>query len=558
MPNPIIQRELVGTLRTGKAVAIQIGLIVILTILVLLRWPSDAQVQWTHTEARDVLRIFGYGLMAIVMLMAPAFASTSIVKEHQQGTLALLIHSPMTRWSILLGKLAAVLGFVVLLLVLSLPAAAACYAMGGINFTDDLFPLYAVLFLTALEYCALGLMVSSHASSMDSALRITYGLVLLLSIVSVGPHFVEVGLMGSSGANVLNWLRSLSPIPAMMDAMAQSGIGASGIRSEVNLVGRFTTTSLVLSALMLWRTSGRLDTHILDRPRPAGTVTDERSKGVQIFRRLMYLWFFDPKRRSGLTGPLTNPVLVKEFRTRRFGRSHWILRMIGGCMVISLLLTLATAESVSDRSGNTGMIGSILVVLQMTLLILLTPSLASGLISAEREAGGWQLLQMTPLPARSIIFGKLVSVMWTLLLVLVATLPGYLVMIAIQETLWREITYVLITMVITAIFALLLSATVSSMLRRTAQSTTVAYALLLGLIAGTILIWLGRDSVFTKQTVETVLMVNPLATALALIKSPGFAEYRNLVPANWWILGGACIASLLLLLLRTWRLMKPQ
>ena len=57
--------------------------------------------------------------------------------------------------------------------------------------------------------------------------------------------------------------------------------------------------------------------------------------------------------------------------------------------------------------------------------MLLTPALAAGLISSEVESGGWQLLQMTPLSARKILIGKLASVVWPLLLILVSTLPGY-------------------------------------------------------------------------------------------------------------------------------------
>ena len=51
----------------------------------------------------------------------------------------------------------------------------------------------------------------------------------------------------------------------------------------------------------------------------------------------------------------------------------------------------------------------------------------SGLISSERESGGWEILQMTPLSVGVIIRGKLMSVVSTLALILCATLPGYLV-----------------------------------------------------------------------------------------------------------------------------------
>lgn len=555
MSNPIIQRELVGTLRMGRAFGLQLVLILVLLGLVLIKWPSDSLAEQSGAQSQQVLRVFVYGLLALVMLLAPAFPATSIVREREQGTLTLLLNSPMNRWKILFGKLAGVLGFVLLLMVLSLPAAAACFAMGGVDLRSTFGPIYLILGLLALEYAVLGLWVSSRAGSADSALRITYGLVLLLSIISLGPHYFFKESTFPLARHVCNWTRSLSPIPALMEAMGQSGLGSGGIRDRAPLLLQFTIVSLAVSFVLLLLTALRLDQRMFDRPRPAGKVTDERGAMVRGFRRIMYLWFFDPQRRKGLIGPLTNPVLVKEFRSRRFGRAHWMMRIFGLCLIVSL--GLMYFASMSSIQRGVAVLGAILVVLQMTLLILMTPSLASGLISGERETGGWQLLQSTPLSAASIIFGKLVSVMWTLLLLLLATLPGYAVLFFIDVGQWVRITMVLVTMVLTALFALLLSATVSSFFKRTAAATTTAYALLVGLVAGTMLFHLGRGSPFAISTVEKVLTVNPLAAALSLIGAPGFEDY-HLHWANWYFLVGAIVVCLLVLLARTWRLTRPQ
>src|SRR5262249_46346486 len=158
-----------------------------------------------------------------------------------------------------------------------------------------------------------------------------------------------------------------------------------------------------------------------------------------------------------------NPVMVKEFRCRRFGRSHWMLRLIAGCAVASLALSWLAVSGMQDWGVAT--IGGILVLLQVALLILLTPSLAAGRISSERESGGWQLLQMTPLSAGKIVRGKLLSVAWPVFLVLAATLPGYGVMIYLEPTLAPQVQRVLICLVLMAVFAVSLGAAVSSVFR---------------------------------------------------------------------------------------------
>src|SRR5690606_34562251 len=106
--------------------------------LVLVRWPSDAVVDLQGAAAQQVLRVFGYGMMAALMLLAPVFPATSIVKEKVQGTLALLLNSPIHPWSVVFGKLVGAIGFILLMLLLSLPAAAAVFAMGGVGLMDQL------------------------------------------------------------------------------------------------------------------------------------------------------------------------------------------------------------------------------------------------------------------------------------------------------------------------------------------------------------------------------------------------------------------------------------
>jgi len=551
--NPIVQRELVGLLRSPRALAVQVGPAVVLAVLVLARWPNSATVGLTGVQALEVFRLFAYGLLATVVLLVPIFPATSLVREKQQGTLALLLNSPLGQWSIYFGKLAGVAGFTLLPLVASLPAAAACYAMGGLSLVHDVAALYVVLLLAALQYAALGLLVSSCATTNDGALRATFALVLLLAVLVLGPYQFLQGWPDGAVRTTILWLRCLSPIPAVMEIVDQGDLSGRGLVTGGGAPGRFLVLGVLSTAAFMIATATRLRQTMFDRPRPQGLITDQRSAAAQRARRLMFL--VDPQRRKGAIGNWVNPVMVKEFRTRRFGRSHWMLRLIAGCALISLLLTYAATAGTFAWGVET--IGGIMVLLQVALIVLLTPSLAAGLISAEHETGGWVLLRMTPLSAGRIVLGKLVSVLWTLVLILLATLPGYLVMIFIQPVLTQQILYVLTCLVLAALFALLVSAAISSLYRRTAPATITAYALLLLIFGGTLLIWLGRGAPFGHGVVQTALTVNSLAAALSVLEVEGFAGYQ-LVPANWWVVLVACAGCLLLLIVQTWRMTRPQ
>lgn len=553
MKNPVVERELIGVLRSGKAVAMQLLPAIACTLLVLLRWPAAGQVDVGGSQSRQVFQLFGYGLLTAILLLVPAFPATSIVRERIRGTLALLLQTPLRPWSIYFGKLAGILGVAFLPLAASVPAAAACYALGGLSVREQVLPLYIVLALATLQYAALGLFVSSRATSVDSALRMTYGLVLILAVLTLAPYQVLQGASAGPILMVATWLRDLSPLPAIMEIVGHGDTVSQGVIAEGGNPLRYIITALATTALFAASTLSRLRLGRLERTRPQGQITEERGRGARWLRRLFFV--VDPQRRARPIGRFTNPVLIKEFRTRRFGRSHWMLRLVATCAVGSLGLTLLS--SAAALNWGTTAVSALLVLLQGALIVLLIPSLAAGLISAEIESGGWAILQMTPLSPGRILRGKLLSVTTTLALVLLATLPGYAVMVYARPSLTQQVIYVVICLALTGLFALMLSAAIGSLFRRTAPATVASYALLLGLCAGPLVFWLGRDTIFGHSLVERVLRISPLAAALTVMEVPGFASYR-LLPACWWLVGGATLACLVALRVRVWQLTQPR
>ena len=553
MRNPVLQRELIGALRDRKAVAMQVVPAVVCALLVLLRWPSAGEADVGGVASREVFRLFGYGLLIAILVMVPAFPATALVRERVQGTLALLLQTPMRPWSIYAGKLTGVLGFASLPLLASVPAAAACYALGGISAGQHLLPLYGLLILATLQYATLGLFVSISAGSPDTALRTTYGLVLVLAVLTLGPYQLVQGQSLGGVVTLASWLRSISPLPAVMEILGHGDVGGQGLVGAGGAPWRYATLAVASSALFMAATVRRLKPTLFDRPRPQGNVTDERGLTARVLRRLFFV--IDPQRRSGLIRPLVNPVLVKEFRSRRFGRSHWMLRLVAACALGSLGLTFLASGAALDWGLGTA--SALLVVLQGSLILLLMPGLAAGLISGEVESGGWALLQMTPLSVGRILRGKLLSVAWTLVLILLATLPGYAVLLYARPALTQQVLAVLFTLLLAGLFALFLSAAVGSLFARTAPATAAAYALLLAFCGGPLLVWLGRDTTFGHHLVEQVLTASPLAAALAIMEVPGFRHY-HLAPANWWLLGAATVLCYVVLRARVWQMTRPR
>jgi ABC-type transport system involved in multi-copper enzyme maturation permease subunit len=550
---PILRREILELLRTRKAVALQVSLALACALLVLLRWPTGGVADLSGARAVEVLRLFGYTALAGIVFLVPAYPATALVREKNQGTLALLLTSPLSGQSIYFGKLGASLGFTIVLLLMTLPAAAACYALGGTPMRGGVALLYLVLFLAAVQIATLGLLVSSRVQSTDGALRATYALVLAVCVLPLAPAWL---LQGGEGLLPIlaNWFRCLSPIPAVLETLAQGDIASHGMSAGGGgAVARYAILASLTSLACALATIARLNLTMLDRARPAGVMTEDLSLSARLARRAFFL--VDPQRRSRGIADWMNPVMAKEFRSRRFGRSHWTLRLIAACAILSLALSYLAAAGA--LGWGVEVIGGALVLLQIALLILFAPGLSAGLISSEREGGGWQLLRMTPLASGRILRGKLLSVAWPLFLLLCATLPGYLVIMSVKPELAHQARVVVASLALTAVFAVLVSAAASSLVRSTAVATTVSYLVLLTFCLAPLLIWLGRGDPFGTRTVEMVLTLSPVAAALEAARTPGFTEY-TLLPANWWLIGSVSAALLVFLTVRTWQLYQPE
>ena len=448
--NPIVRREWLDLFRSRTAPVAITGIAATAAAMVMARWPGAGVSDLNGAAGLQVLRLFGYGLLACLVLVLPAFPATSLVRERVQGTLALLLNSPLSIWSIISGKVGGILGFTAVLLAVTLPAAAACYTLGGSSLGGGVSLLYVALGATALQLTALCLFISSRAQSTDGALRTAYSSVLALCVLPLAAHWLlppDSPALAALGA----WLGCLSPVPAVMEAVGQGGAGIAGAEYRAGAIWRYLILAGLTSTACLAATLARLSRAPLDLARPPGVMTQDRSRSQQRVRQLMYV--VDPRRRSAGIRRFVNPVMMKEFRTRRFGRLNWTLRLVGLCAVLSVGLSYLAAAGA--LGWGVELIASALVVLQSAVLVLFAPSLSAGLISTEREGGGWNLLRMTPLsPGRS-LRGKLMSAFWPVSLVLCATLPGYVVMMSVTPEQMVQVPRVLGSMAFTAVFSVL-------------------------------------------------------------------------------------------------------
>ena len=119
--------------------------------------------------------------MVLVCFIAPAFTAGQISLEREKQTLDLLVSTPMRPGAIVVGKLAAALAFVVLMIVAAVPITAIVLMYGGAS-VDDIVRQQLVLLATALMLGAVGLFFSALLKRTQAATVLTYITVLALSL----------------------------------------------------------------------------------------------------------------------------------------------------------------------------------------------------------------------------------------------------------------------------------------------------------------------------------------------------------------------------------------
>jgi ABC-type transport system involved in multi-copper enzyme maturation permease subunit len=129
----------------------------------------------------------------LVLVLAPAFTTSTISGEREKQTLDMLLTTPISSLAIVLGKLLSALTWTFLLIVASIPLTALVFVFGGAG-PEDVIRGYLVLLSTAIGVGAIGLFFSAMVRRTQSATVLTY-ITLLALTLGTGFVFVFWGVM---------------------------------------------------------------------------------------------------------------------------------------------------------------------------------------------------------------------------------------------------------------------------------------------------------------------------------------------------------------------------
>ncbi len=174
--------------------------------------------------------------LILVCFIAPAFTAGQISLEREKQTLDLLISTPMRPGAFVIGKLAAALAFVVLMIVAAVPISAIVLMYGGAS-VDDIVRQQLVLLATALMLGAVGLFFSALLKRTQAATVLTYITVLALTLgtallfgfwTAVANQMPDGGFRPGPARMAPAALLYVNPGVAMLDVVGNTEPGGSG------------------------------------------------------------------------------------------------------------------------------------------------------------------------------------------------------------------------------------------------------------------------------------------------------------------------------------------
>jgi ABC-type transport system involved in multi-copper enzyme maturation permease subunit len=186
-----------------RALSICIVLSLAILFLVCLRYGTF----FSEDTVRLAAALFQFG---VIVFFAPVVSAGSITGERSGGTLLLLRMTPLSSWTVVLGKLKAAFVYVFIFLLSSIPVVLA---LAYLETGDEKWRLIAwsgVFVLATLVFTLFGLFASSVMKSTVGATILSYGFALATSGVTLA-----VLVFGERiGMQVKAWFLVFNPLVA--------------------------------------------------------------------------------------------------------------------------------------------------------------------------------------------------------------------------------------------------------------------------------------------------------------------------------------------------------
>jgi ABC-2 type transport system permease protein len=213
-----------------------------------------------------------------------------------------------------------------------------------------------------------------------------------------------------------------------------------------------------------------------------------------------------------------NPIIIKELRSRMRGARAFatltgVLLLLGAVSYALYRVLLSTMRysggPLSPQIGQA--LFTTLAFLELIMVCAITPAVTAGAISGEREKLTYEMLLATPLRPASILWGKLVSALSYVFLLIFAAVPMASLVFIFGGVTPRDMIKALVILVVVAVTLGVLGLFMSAWLGRTGRATVLSYLLVLALLIGPLLVYVLVGIMRQAEPPRWILVPNPMS-----------------------------------------------
>lgn len=357
-----------------------------------------------------VMQILAPLQLAVALPFSALLVASAVALEKDRKTLDLLLMTNLSNVELVLGTLLAGMLTVLMVVAAALPVLMFVSLLGGVS-TGQILRIEAVTLASALAAGSLGSTVALWREKTFQALAIT---VLAIALWLVGWELVGRGALGEQilGVRVDALATAMSPWQAIQLAAQPVFASRAGGGFGFGLLSPFLTTAVVatfvlnaiaIARVRVWNPVRQLDRFDQDEQTPKTSASaPARTEDSAVAAARIH-------GSGGKVRPVwDNPILWREVRTWVYGKKVLLIR------IAYLAMFAACAAAVVSSTGNSDTRSSqslhsvaqpVTAVLVVSLILLNAAAVTS--ITGERDARALDLLLVTDLTPKEIVFGKL-------------------------------------------------------------------------------------------------------------------------------------------------------
>jgi ABC-2 type transport system permease protein len=179
--NPVIIKELRGRMRGARAFLLITIYIFLLSGLVGAIYLGITSLNNAPTTAMDLNQSLGKTIfwvvagleLCMICFIAPALTAGAVSGERERQTYDILRTTLLSERALIFGKMSSSLVFLVLLLTVAFPLQSLAFFFGGITL-EELLISFAMLLVTALAFCSIGIFISTISRRVVGSTVISY------------------------------------------------------------------------------------------------------------------------------------------------------------------------------------------------------------------------------------------------------------------------------------------------------------------------------------------------------------------------------------------------